>query len=82
MLLDLSNKLAFRNVHVTVKLAVKLDETRSMRRSLLGRPVSLKRWERFRLPSPKLAGSVIRISKGDHFVTDVQRLSEAVLQGR
>jgi hypothetical protein len=63
-------------------IGIDLDEACSTRHSLLGRPVSLKHWERFRLLSPKMTGSLARISQNGTYVTDVSGISQAVLLGR
>ena len=59
-----------------------LDQASELRHTLLGRPVSLKHWERFRLLSPKAAGAMTRLSTPNGYVTDVEALAKAVMEGR
>ena len=59
-----------------------LDQANALRHSLLGRPVSLKHWERFRLLSPKASGSLNRLVSAEGHITDVEGLATAVMAGR
>ena len=55
----------------------------SLRASLLGKPVSLKVWERFRMLSPKSTGTLTRLyDKQGCLQIDLQKIASTVLQGR
>ena len=72
-----------RVVNDAHSIRTSLDDACNLRSSLLGRPASLKHWERFRLLCPKASGALSKLSVGEaSYVTTPQDLATVVLQGR
>jgi hypothetical protein len=60
-----------------------LEESCTIRSNLLGRPASLKHWERFRLLSPKASGALVRLRRNDDSMAlTPQEVSDETLNGR